>query len=651
MFDLFRKSEKTKKYFMGAILLFVSASMLLYLVPNVNNGTGTSDVVVAKIGSTEITEAETRKLIQAQTRGRQIPVEIIPNYVPQIIQQMVTDRAMEYEAHKLGIVVSDEDVAEYLRANFAGLFPDGKFVGKDVYAAMLNQQGQGATIDEFETELKRTMLISKLREVAIEGSVVTPAEIEQEYRKKNEQIQLQYVKLAQDKFKKEAEPSADEMQQYFRTNSARYQDPERKNLVLLVADGAKIAQSLNPTDSDLEVAYNQNQGNFRMPERIHERHILLMTQGKPAGDEAKVKAKAEDLVKQLRAGADFAEMAKKYSEDNQGPAGGSAAKGGDLDWVARGQMVPEFEKASFSLKPMVISDPVKTQYGYHIIQVLAHEDARLKPLAEVKDELAKQWKQQRLGAILQKISDKAQSALQKDPDHPEKVAADLGMQVVHADGVGPGQAVPEVGASPDFDQSIATLKKGDVSQAVSPAPNKLVVAEVTAILPAHPATFDEVKTQIHDTMVSGRLAKLVQDKSKELADAAKANGGDLAKAAKAMGLEVKTTEPFKRQGNVDGLGSANYFDDAFKVPAGSVLSPVPMPEGTVVAKVGQHIDADMSKLAEQRDAIRESIKGDRARERNTIFESGLVEELTKQGVVKVHAEVVMRILTSFRAGS
>ena len=118
------------------------------------------------------------------------------------------------------------------------LFPDGKFVGKDVYAAMLGQQGM--TIDGFESDLKRTMLISKLREVAIEGSVVTPTEVEKEYHKKNDQIELQYVKLSQDKFKKEAEPSNEEMEQYFKTNCAQYQDPESRNLVILVADGDKL---------------------------------------------------------------------------------------------------------------------------------------------------------------------------------------------------------------------------------------------------------------------------------------------------------------------------------------------------------------------------------------------------------------------------
>jgi peptidyl-prolyl cis-trans isomerase D len=225
------------------------------------------------------------------------------------------------------------------------------------------------------------------------------------------------------------------------------------------------------------------------------------------------------------------------------------------------------------------------------------------------------------------------------------------MEVLHADGIVPGQPVPGVGASADFDQAIASLKKGDVSQPVSPAANKVAIAEVTSVVPAHPATFEEVKSQVHDAMVNFRLTKMVRDKSTELSNAARANGGDLAKAAKAMGLEVKTTELFKRQGNVEGLGSANYFDQAFGEAAGAVLNPIPMADSTVVAKVVQRADADMSKLQEQRGQIVESLKGDKARERNTIFEVGLVSELERQGVVKLHPEVVQRIVASFHSGS
>src|ERR1039458_5602821 len=359
MFDLFKlgNREKFKKFGMIALLLMVSASMLLYLVPNYDRNSAASNVVVAQIGRDTLTETEVRKTIQNLTKGRQLPEEVLPNYVPEMINQIITERAMAYEADRLGLQVTDQDVADTLRQMYAPLFPDGKFVGKDVYAAMLAQQG--TTIDQFESDMKRDMLIARLRQVALEGTIVTPLEIETEYRKKNELLKIQFVKMPVDKFKKEAEPTDEQVAAYYKTNVSRFTVPQKKNLAILVADQTKIEASLNPSDADLMLAYNQNLSNFRMPERVQARHILLMTQGKPASDEPKIKAKAEDILKQLRAGADFAEMAKKNSQDT-----GSGAKGGDLGWVTRGQMVPEFEKATFSLKTGVISDLVKTQYGY-----------------------------------------------------------------------------------------------------------------------------------------------------------------------------------------------------------------------------------------------------------------------------------------------
>jgi len=642
MFDLFRNREKVKKFMMGGILLLVSASMLLYLVPNYGTGGAANDPVIARIGREDLSEIEVRQMIRNQTKGRQIPAEVVPNYVPSILDQMIKERVMAYEATRLGLQVTDQDVADFIHQSYPNLFPDGKFVGKDVYAAFLAEQGM--TIDQFEGDLKREMLLTRLRQIALEATVVTPAEIEQEYRKENEQVKIQFVKLLPDKYRKEVEPKPDEMTAYFKTNGARYAIPEKRNLVILLADQTKIEQGLNPTDAQLMQLYNQNQANFRIPERVHARHILVMTQGKPAADEPKLKAKAEDLLKQLRAGADFAELAKKNSDDT-----GSAAKGGDLDWVTRGQMVPEFEKVTFTLKPGQTSDLVKTQYGYHIIQVLAHEEARLKPFAEVKDELAKGWKQDQANAQMQRISDVAQAALQKDPAHPDKVAADLGMQMVHADGVTAGQPLPEVGSSPDFDQSIAGLKKGEVSQVVALSATKVALAEVADLTPSRPATYEEVQNQVRDNMISSRLPGVVMERAKQLTDAAKANGGDLAKAAKAMGLEIKTSEPFKRLTTVDGLGPATYVEDAFKSPDGTFLRPIPMADQTVVVKVVEHLPVDMSKLAEDRATIRDKIKSDKARQRADLFENGLVETLTHQGVVKLHEEAIKRLLASYRS--
>lgn len=640
MFDLFRSRDKSVRILLGALLVLVALSMLTYLVPSYNMGNSSSDTVVASVAGDDITTYDVQKLVQASMRNKQFPAELLPNYVPTMVEQMVTDRAMAYEAQRMGMEVTDQDLANTIRQIAPALFPDGKFIGKQAYADFLAQQQM--TIPDFESDLKRQILINRLREIALQGIIVTPLEIEETYKKKNEQVKIEYVKLNPDKYKAEITVTPEEMQRYFTANLANYQQPEKKNLVILLADQAKVAQSINPSDTDLRQYYNQNQDQFRTPEQVKVRHILLKTQGKPASEDAKIKAKAEDILKQVRAGANFADLVKKDSEDT-----GSVANGGEYTVQRNGQMVPEFENEAFTLKPGE-SGIVKTTYGYHVMQVMQHDPAHLKTFDEARPELVAKVRDQRVAALMQKIADQAQSALQKDPAHPDQVAAQFDMQVVNADGYEAGKPVPEVGVNSDFDQSLSGLKKGEVSQAVALPGNKIALAEVTAVVPPRPDTFDEAKDQVRNTMIQGRLAKAVQDHATELADKAKSMGGDLEKAAKSMGLEVKTSNDFARAGNVEGVGMASYFGTAFTSPDGAIIGPILMPDATIVAKVVAHVPADMSKLAEQRNQIRDDLKAEKGRDREQLFEAGLRDLLIRQGKIKMHQDVLQRIVASFR---
>ena len=345
MFDLFRSRDKAVRILLGALLLLVALSMLTYLIPSYNTGSDPSDIVVAEVGKQAITLPEVQRLIQNTIKGRQLPPEILPNFVPQMVDQMITERALAYEAERLGFQVTDAQLADGIRQNFPTLFPDGKFVGPDMYAGFLAQQN--LTIAEFEADVRRQMLITRLRGVAYEGTIVTPREIEQEYRKKNEKVKIEYVKLANDKYKAEVQPTTQEMQDYFKINAARFTTPEKKNLDApdRRSGQARTDLSIRATQ-DLERAYTQNIDQFRTPETVKVRHILLKTQGKPAADEPQDQSQADDLLKQIKAGANFADLVKKYSEDTA-----SVPNGGEYDVQRNGQMVPEFEQAAFTQKP------------------------------------------------------------------------------------------------------------------------------------------------------------------------------------------------------------------------------------------------------------------------------------------------------------
>jgi peptidyl-prolyl cis-trans isomerase D len=642
MFDLFRSREKSVRILLGALLVVVAISMLTYLVPNYNSGAPTSDTVVASVGSDQITSGDVARRIQNEVRGRQLPAELVSTYIPQIVDQMVDEQALAYEATRLGFQVSDADLRSAIQTIIPDLFPDGHFAGKDAYAGFLARQEM--SIQEFEAKLRRQLLVNKLREVAVEGTIVAPVEVEKAYQERNEKIKIQFARILPDKLRAEINPSAEELAQFFKVNQARFQVPELKNLAVLIADPAKIGESLVPTDADLLRLYNQNKEQFRVKERVHAEHILLKTAGKPATDDAKIRAQAADLLKQIQGGANFEELARKNSEDT-----GSAAKGGDLDWIERGQTLPEFERAAFSLKPGETSGIVKTEVGYHIVRVIAHEEAHLNPFEQARPQLAANWKSVRVNDIVQQISDHAQAALQKNPLHPDEVAAQFHMQVVRADGARPGQPLPEIGTNNDFDQSIAALKQGQVSQPVVLPGNKLALAVVTGVVPARPNTLAEVETQVREMVIQNRLAALVQSRARDLAAKAKANGGDLVAAAKSMGLEVTTSVEFNRAASLEGIGPASYVHEGFSLPDGAVFGPVGTQQGFLVAKVVAHIPADMSQFEQARSGIRDDIKSQRARDRNTLFETGVREDLRKQGKIKYHQDVIDRIVAQYRA--
>jgi peptidyl-prolyl cis-trans isomerase D len=647
MFDLFRSRQKTVRLMLGGLLVVVSLSMLTYLIPSFNSGTSDpTDQVVAQIGKWTLSQDEVLQSIDRTMRGRQIPNSVIASYVPQVINEMITLDALAYQAEQLGFQVSDAEVQDYIRQVFPQLFPDGKFVGTDAYAALLSQES--TTIPVFEAQVRRQLLVSRMRDVALAGTVVTQGEIAAAFHRKEDKIKVEWVKLTSDKYKAEAQPSKEDEEAYFKVNAAKYTIPEKRDITVIVADPAKLEEGLTPAQADLERLYAQNKASFLTPERVRVRHILLKTQGKPAEEDAKMKAKADDLLKQIKAGANFSDLAKKNSEDTA--SANNAKDPGELsDWITRGQTVPEFERAAFSLKLGQTSDVVKTQYGYHILQVLAHEDAHQRTLDEAKAELTTQWKKQRVNDQIGKIEDKAQADLQKDPAHAGSVAVSYGMDGLRVQGWEPSQPLPGVGLNPDFAQAVSALKVNEVTPPVG-VDNKVAFAVVNAVIPSRPATFAEAESQIKETLLQTRTANALQKHAQELADAAR-KSYDLIKTAKSLGLDAKTSTEFNRTGTIDGLGSASYLEDAFSRSDGSIIGPIGMPDGTAVVRVVGHTPGDMSKLPEQLTSIRDEVKRQKESDRNTVFDEGVRDALTKSGKIKIHQGVVQRIISRYSSAS
>jgi peptidyl-prolyl cis-trans isomerase D len=639
MFDLFRSRDKAVRYLLGGLLMLVAISMVVTLIPGYGSSSRADDDVVAEIGKETITTREVQKTVQDAVRQKQIPSEMVAFYMPRVIDQLITDNALVYQAKRMGMNVSDEELAAAIRSMMSR-FTGGAQIDKAVYERIVNEQGM--TIPEFENNVRKQLLLMRLQNVAMQGVVITPKEVEDEFSKKNAKVKIEYMGFKADNYKSDVNLTPADMQGYYNTHKDSYRQPEKKNLVVLVADQDKISAALQMSDDELRAAYEKNKDHFRTPERVKVRHILLQTTGKSQADVDKIKAKAQDILKQVKNGGDFAALAKKYSEDP-----GSAQKGGDLDWVVRGQTVKNFENAAFSLKPNQISDLITTEYGFHIIQVLDKQEAKLQPFEDVKSQLAADMKKTAVYDKMQNSIDQARAALQKNPNDYEAITKQSGLELVKADGMTAGAPITGVGSSPDLDAALTTMKKGDVSPVVAFGTTKLGVAEVTEMVPSRIQTYAEVEPSIREALSGTKAQEIAAQKAGDAAKRVKA-GEPFEAVAKSMHVELKTPPDFTSEAAVEGVGSAAAFGDAFAQPVGGVVGPISAPGQIVVAKVLAKTPADMSQLPSQREAIVTQLKQQKGRDRQELFYDSVLTALIREGKVKKHDVTIQRMINSAR---
>jgi len=637
MFDLFRSRAKAVRIMLGAILGIISLSMLVYLIPGTGMTTSadSNDQVVAEIGGSNVTIAEIQQQLRNALQNQHLPPEFAATYLPQLVDQAIAERALSYEAQQLGFRISDRDLAETLRA-----FPAAS-QGADVYRQTIEQQ-YGTTVPDFEDNVRVKSYEDSIVNLAEEGIIVTPAEAEAEFRKRGDKIKLDYIAFDASKLAPTLKVTPEELNAFFERNHNFYKMPETRNFQMIVADQAKVSQSISVTDAQVQTFYNSHLDQYRTPERVHARHILLSITNKPKDEVPKIQAQAEALLKQIKGGADFADLAKKNSQDP-----GSAQKGGDLGWVSRGQMVKNFEDAVFSLKENQISGVITTEYGFHIIQVLEKQAPRLQPLDEVKNQIVTTLKNQSVFDRMQDLADQAHAQLLKAPHNAQQIAASLNLSFVNEPEYTPGQPLPGLGKDQQVGTNVMSMKPGEVSPVIQVG-NQLIVAVLVAVNPPHPAQLSEVEGRVRGDDLRDRATALVKEKSAEAAKLLMQNG-DIQAAAKAVGAEVKSTDFFGRSGAVEGIGTASSFKDAFDKPVGAIIGPLSVPNQTIVAKIVGRQGVDMSKFPQERDAIVLQLKSKKANDRVSLLQDSVLSDLIRRGKVKKHQAVIDRLIAQYRS--
>jgi len=399
-------------------------------------------------------------------------------------------------------------------------------------------------------------------------------------------------------------------------------------MLLLDLDQARV-KTVVPV-ADVQKFYNDNIAQFQTPEQIRASHILLNTAGK---DEAAVRKQAEELLQKIKAGADFAALAKQYSDDT-----GSKANGGDLDYFGRGRMVPEFETAAFALMPGQVSDVIKSQFGFHIIKVTDKKAAVTRPLEEVRAQIEDQLKAQRADQQIAAKAEELRAKISKPADL-DTVAKDNGLKVTESDFFGREDSVPGLGAAPQVAASAFQLKDGEVSQAL-PSPRGSVFITVSGKKEPFTPALDQVKDKVRDDVTRTRAMELSRQKASSIA-ATLRSASDFAAAAKAQGFEAKPTELVARGTPLPDVGVNPAVESvAFKLPAGSVSDPITTKDATVIVRVAERDDVTPDKFKQGKDAFREEL----VEERRGRFFASYMAKAKERMKIQVNNDVVRRML-------
>jgi peptidyl-prolyl cis-trans isomerase D len=637
MLDRMRRHRDWLKWSLG----LVCVAFVLFYIPDFLRGSGAdaaSSDTIAKVEGREITSGEFRRTYQAQLQayrsayGNNMSDQLLKQLGidQQILNQMVDERAALAEADRVGISVSDEEVRQRIFA-MPAFQENGQFIGDSRYQQLLRMQRPPLSPSEFEDNVRHGLAVEKLRASLTDWLSVPDTELEKEYRRRNDKVKLAVVSFTADNFRSQVSASDGEVASYFDAHKNDFKIPEKRKIRYVLIDIDAMRAKVNIPQADVEKEYKNNEEQYKTPEQVRASHILLKTEGK---DDAAVKTKAEEILKQAKSGADFAELAKKNSEDEA-----SAKNGGDLDYFGKGRMVPEFDAAVFGMEPGQISDLVKTQYGYHIIKLVDKKPATTRPYAQVQQQLHDQLAYQRAQAQAADLAQTLEKQI-KSPGDLDKVGKAQGLAVQESGFFARDEPILGLGPAPEAANKAFDMKQGEVAGPLR-ASRGFVFETMVARQDPYVPKVEEVKERVRDEVIKQKARDASKAKAAEIASKLK-TAGDFEKAAKAAGLEAKTTELITQDSPIPDLGNApTVTDAAFKLPQGAVSDPIATDNGTAVVKVLEKKEVATEEWTTSKDKFREELLTDR---RNRFF-SAYMGKAKQKMKIEVNRESLQRAVS------
>ena len=477
--------------------------------------------------------------------GKQFTPELAEtlNLKKQALEQLINRRLILTEAKILDLGVSREElqnaIISYPAFQTNGRFDDQRYQ-QILRLNKLNPQ-------EFEASQSEDLLISKVQHFITRGTKVLDTEILSFFHLTQDKVNLAYIQVDPKDFKSQVKVDEDSIKEYFDKHRESYRLPVKRNILYVRFKPQDYINEVQPTDADIEDFYRLHEEDYKEPEKVRARHILFRIPPKAKTSDIQAIQKKADMVLDLaRKGENFAELARKYSEDS------TASKGGDLGYFTRQDMVKPFSDAAFSLKKGEISDLVRTRFGLHIIKVEDIKPESIKPLAEVKEKVIQSVKQEQ---ALEIARQRAESFIDlgRSLDDMKKAAQEKNLPVKESGFFAAGEPIPSLGSYPEISEAVFSLQLKEISPVLTLGEDQLV-AQLIGIQDSRLEELDEAQKQVREDWLAEQSRDLARRKAEEWLQVA-LKEGTITNVARNNKLQLKKTGLFTAVSPAQPIGN------------------------------------------------------------------------------------------------
>ncbi len=582
-----------------------------------NDRQGGRDEVAAWVGDDEVTFAEFQNHYRQlenyyrRTFGESFNQDLVKqlNLPKQALDQLIERKILLMEARKIGLKATDNEVQKTILD--IPVFKDeaGQFIGAEEYRKLL--RSNRLTVDEFESSVREDVLLDKLETILQGTSYVSDKALEDAYRETAEQAKIRYYQLPANQFG-EVTASDEEVAAYFEDHQEDYALPEKRVVSYLLVDKLKLRRTIELPEEELKAYYDSNPEEFTREEQVRARHILLKVNADRTSDQAEQELLA--IRQRIEGGEDFAEVAKEVSEDE-----GTASRGGSLGFFGRNQMIKAFEDAAFAAEIGELVGPVKTDYGFHLIDVQDHRPGGPQPFENVKAQIQNRLVGEQADTLAANKADELLAELEAlESVSAESLAARAEqdsefLTFETTEPFGQSDNIAGIGRSPEFNASAFDLQEGGLSKTIQ-LPRGWAVLHLDEIQPPRTPELAEVEGKVRQAANLEKRKKEAEARLESIRQELE-SGADATETLASLGVEPTESEEFGRFGFITGLGNnREIIDTALESEVGAWGGPVLTNQGAVLFEVIERKHFDAEEFESQKDSTRGQVEGQRLSE-------------------------------------